>query len=586
MFVVQVAADIFGNKLNFELSFPSRPSVQEITRAAESAFSIEIANTRPESVSPHTFHIAKIKVYDEDKSKWVDLLGEGQLVDYCQLYAFQPENPWHKETQKPIPPATKPPAAAATPSRSAAITSAPSASRAVASTSNALAPYTGGGGGGRSEPASSRRPYTSGASSTALVPRGGGDASPEEKLRVVFSEFDSKGSRMIDVEDFKQGFHNMGLDFSSATVEDLFERADLNHDHRISYSEFERFARLYPIMTDCLYFRSKAFWEEDQMRKDIQAEAEAAHKSEAALDQAQRSLEHAEADVADAQSAVKAADDDLRDRTERMRDLARDMEEARKDKERVVREKKEREQDLGAVKEREKEARKDLQDLARESDKLDRRAAALVNDADAADDKVRQLQKALEDARRAADRAHQAAEQAAAEADHAKGRERDAAVEADAIARDVPKAEDSVRAADRNVAAADQVLRELDGAGKDIGRQADEAATRRDASEKAVAEAREKVALKVREVDTARNTVADKDRSIKQKEAELDEHRRQRELITQHERTLIEQELRLREQRDSLEQRETKLMSEASNYLGNMRINLATRSYSRDPGGY
>ncbi|KAG5506552.1 hypothetical protein JIQ42_06804 [Leishmania sp. Namibia] len=582
MFIVQVAADIFGNKLNFELSFPSRPSVQEITRASESAFSTEIANTRPESVPPHTFHIAKIKVYDEDKSKWVDLLGEGQLVDYCQLYAFQPENPWHKETQKPIPPATKPPTTAAALTRSAPLSNTASGNRAIASTSNALAPYTG----GRSDATTSRRSYAGGASSTALVPRASADASPEEKLRIVFSEFDNKGTRMIDMEDFKHGFHNMGLDFSSATVEDLFERADLNHDHRISYSEFERFARLYPIMTDCLYFRSKAFWEEDQMRKDIQAEVEAAQKSEAMLDQAQRGLENAEADVADAQSAVKAADEDLRDRTDRMRDLAKDMEEARKGKERVLREKKEREQDLGAVKEREKEARKDLQDLARDSDKLDRRAAALVNDADAADDKVRQLQKALEDAKRAADRAHQAAEQAAAEADQAKERERDAAIEADAIARDIPKAEDAVRVAERNVVAADQVLRELDSAGKEIGRQADEAASRRDAGEKAVAEARDKVMQKEREVDNARSAVAERDRAIKQKEAELDEHRRQRELITQHERTLIEQELRLREQRDSLEQRETKLMSEASNYLGSMRVNLATRSYSRDPGGY
>ncbi|KPI83813.1 putative calmodulin-like protein containing EF hand domain [Leptomonas seymouri] len=589
MFIVQVAADIFGNKLNFELSFPSRPTVPEITRSAETAFSTEIANTRADNVPPHTFHIAKIKIYDEDKSKWVDLLGEGQLVDYCQLYAFQPENPWHKETQKPIPPATKPPAAATTaptaPSRSIALTNnVPSGSRTVTSTSSALAPYTG----GRSEPTSSRRLYgAAGGSSTALVvPRGSSDASPEEKLRVVFSEFDVKSSRMLDLDDFKAGFRNMGLDFSSATVEDLFERADLNHDHRISYSEFERFARLYPIMTDCLYFRSKNFWEEEQLKKEIQAEIEAASKSESTLDAAQRSLENAEGDVAHAQSAVKAADEDLRDRTERMRELAKDMEDARKDKERVIREKKDREQDLAAVKEREKEARKDLQDFARDSDKLDRRAAALVNDADAADEKVRQLMKALDDARRAADRAHQAAEQAASEADAAKSREKDAAVEADAIAREIPKAEDAVRLADRNMAAADQVLKELDSAGKELGRQADEAAARRDAGEKSVAEARDRVAQKAREVESARNGVAERDRAIKQKELELDEHQRNRELITQHERALIEQELRLREQRDSLEQRETKLMSEASSYLGNMRSNLAARSYSRDPGGY
>lgn len=96
MFIVQVAADIFGNKLNFEFSFPNRPSLQELTKVAESAFSIEIANSRPDGTPQHTFHVAKMKLYDEDKNKWVDLSSDGQLTDYCQLYAFQPENPWHK----------------------------------------------------------------------------------------------------------------------------------------------------------------------------------------------------------------------------------------------------------------------------------------------------------------------------------------------------------------------------------------------------------------------------------------------------------------------------------------------------------
>ncbi|EPY29850.1 calmodulin-like protein containing EF hand [Angomonas deanei] len=576
MFIVQVAADIFGNKLNFELSFPGRPSMSELSKTIETSFSTEISNTRPEGVPPHTFHIGKIKVYDEEKSKWVDLLGEGQLISYCQLYAFQPENPWHKESQKAIPPATKPPAPAVTQrgGNSSATGSAPP------SGSRALAPYTG----GRSEPSSSRRNNYGTGSSTALVPKVSADASPEEKLRVVFSEFDLKGTRMIDLEDFRQGFRSMGLDLSSATIEDLFDRADLNRDHRISFSEFERFARLYPIMTDCMFFRSKAFWEEEQMRKDIQGEREALAKMEAAAEQNQAALEDTEADVAQAQNVVRQAENELQDRTERMRDLAKDVDDARKEKDRALRDKKDREAALEDVKEREKEARKGLQDVARDGDKLDRRAAALANDAAAADDKVRQLQKALEDAKRAADRAHQAAEQAASEADAAKEKEKDAAMEVDAIARDIPKAEDQVRQAERNVSAAEQALKDLDSIGKDLGREADEAARRRDAGEKAVQEAKDRVAQRAKDLEQARRQLDDRDQALKQKELDLDEHRRQRDLVSQHERTLIEQELRLREQRDSLEQRETKLLSEASNFLTNMRNTVSSRS--RDPSAF
>nr|6SJQ_A Chain A, Flagellar pocket-related cytoskeletal protein [Trypanosoma brucei] len=108
-FLVQVAADIFNNKVNFELSFPSRPSISELTRSAETAFSNEISLRRPDNVPSHKFHSSKIKMYDEELNKWVDLIREDQLTDYCQLYVFQPPNEWHKESQKEIPPAMKPP---------------------------------------------------------------------------------------------------------------------------------------------------------------------------------------------------------------------------------------------------------------------------------------------------------------------------------------------------------------------------------------------------------------------------------------------------------------------------------------------
>lgn len=576
MFFVRVAADIFEKKLNYELCFPHRPTAQELTKMTESVYTTAIASMRPEQVPPHTFHVAKIKVYDQDIKKWVDLLGESQLFDRCQLYVFQPENPWHPNVQTDIPPAVPAPAASGSASSHRAI-------EGRSPTSGALAPYTGGAR-SNSGAASTRRGGAAPTSSALVIPKVSADASPEEQIRVVFSEFDIKGTRMIDVEDFRQGFRTMGLDFSSATVDDLFERADVNRDNRISYSEFERFGRLYPIMTGCLYFRSKAFWDEEQLAKEIQAEREAVMRAEAGLDQAQHALESAEGEVNAAMAAVQSAESALKDRTARMRDLAMEMDGAKKEKERLLREKKEREKDFHVAKQREADARKDLQDLGREADKLERRAGALANDASVADEKVRQLMKALEEAKRAADRSHQAAEQAAEEAHLAKERERDAAMEADAVARDIPKAEEQVRGAERQVSLVEQSLRELDTMGKELGREADEAARRRDGEERAVAEAKEKVSQRARELDGARQAVDDRENAAKRKEEELAEHRRSRELITQHERGLIEQELRLREQRDSLEERETRLISDATSYLGSMRANLGVgRSYSRDP---
>lgn len=600
MFLVETAADIFGEKVNFELSFPSRPSLQELNRTIESVFSTEIANTRPENVPPHTFHISKIRLYNEETSKWVQLSSESQLSNDCQLYAFQPENSWHKESQNPIPPAVKPPtravpaAAAAPPTGRSTLSSTPNYNTSASAAAGSSRSLPRGGAGVRSTVGSgsatlSRHSAANTTSTaTALVPRAHGDVPYDEKLRIVFSEFDPKGTRSIEMEDFKQGFRSLGLDFSSATIEDLFERADTNKDRRISFTEYERFARLYPIMTDIIYIRSKAFWEEEHLNKAIQQERDTVSRAEDMLETANKSCTAAQNDVSLSKQAVLAADVELQERTERMRELAREMEEARGEKEQASKEKKEREKLLMEVKEREAGARKDLQDISRDADKIERRVTTLVADAGAADEKVRQLQKALEDAKKTADRAHHLAEQAAVEADQAREQEKEASIELETISREIPRASDAVRLAERNVSATEQVLRELDNVGKELGREADDAARRREAHELAVADAQEKADQLAREVEKARGNVDDRERQVKVRESELDEHRRQRELASQFERVLVEKELRLRETRDSLEMNESNLHSEAADFLANLRSGgnssaAGGRSYSRDP---
>ncbi|CCW62221.1 unnamed protein product [Phytomonas sp. EM1] len=580
MFTIQVAADIFGNKVNFELSFSNCPSIQELTRSIENAFSVEIAIKRPDNVPLHTFHISKVKIYDEEKNKWVDLLSDTQLIDYCQLYAFQSENQWHKETLKPIPPAVRPPTLPISQRPSGNDTSLMSIDGRgpPAFTHGALALY----GGGRSETSSLRHGENFSAS-TALVTRVNEDASQDEKLRLIFAEFDVHKKRSLDIESFTKGFQKLGLDFSIATVEELFERADHNNDNRISYSEFERFARLYPIMMDCLFYRCKSFWEEAQIQKDIDTEKNAVEKAEYVLDQAMHALESSEQDVVNAEESVRDSEVALRERTDRMQDLARDMESARREKEARLREKKERERDLAAVKEREKALRRVLQERIRESDKLENQAMQLASEAAASDEKVRQLQKALEEAKRVSERAHRAADQARNEAEEARETIKSSELESDAVSHQIPRAEEAVHAVERAVSAVEQDLKTLDSVGKDLGREAEEVARRRDASIRTATDAKEKVAQRSREMDLARQNVLDREKMVKQKEADLHEHQLQRESVTQHERALIEQELRLRTQRDTLEQRESKLMSEAYNFLGNIRSAVPPgKLFSRD----
>lgn len=583
MFIVEAAADIFGVKTNFALEFPSRPTLHELQQTIEGVFSTQIANTRPSNVPVHSFQISKLRILDEVNNKWVPFNNESQLSNNSQLYAFQPDNAWHKETPNPIPPAVKPPSLSSTEpaglSRPVGTTSSstirPITLSSPVGNTSVLTPRTSSvpralrSTGGASGPSSVSR-------STALVTTPHGDVSFAEKIRIVFSEFDLKGNRSFELADMKQGFQNLGLDFSSSTVEDLFERADVNKDGRISFSEFEHFAHLYPIMRDIIYIRSKAFWEEDQMNKAIQSERETVIKAEGALDAASRMFSLSQNDVVQAKQAVQAAEADLQDHTERMRDLALELEERRREKDDAIRDKRDKERMLHEVREKETEARKNLQEISREADKVERRLTSLVSDATTADEKVRQLQKALDDAKKAADRAHLVAEQGTLDVQKARERERDASSELDVVVREVPKVEDAVRSADRNVSATEQVLRELDNVGKQLGRDADEAARRREASELAVADMQERANLRKNEVEKARQQVEERERQVKTREAELEEHRRQRELASQYERVLVEKELRLRETRDSLEQNELNLHSEATEFLTKFRAGGAS----------
>ena len=580
MFTVQVCGQVFNRKTNFEFAFAKRPSLQELAKMTEGAFTAEISVRRPEGVPQHSFHVAKLKVYDDNRNTWVDLLSESQLIDYCQVYASQPQNPWHKEVpQESIPAAVKPPVTVNA-AASGIATTPTSYSRPVASA------YSVGGSGplnrssqGQSTGAVVLRP-------TAQAPvRPSVDATQEEKLRVVFAEFDVKGHRMLEMDDLKHGFRVLGFEFTTATMKDLFMKGDLNSDGRISFSEFERFARMYPIMTDCLFFRSKAFWDEDNMQRELEADKDAARQADSEAQQMINAHQQAQRAADEAANAIMAAEGDIKDLNNRLRDIAKDADHAQREKERAQKEKYDRENDLAQAKDKERQARQVAADAARDADKAERRVQTHNVEAAKADEKVKQLQQALEEAKRGAERAHQQARQAQGEADTLKNREKDGQKTLESIMRELPRIEDALKVADLNTNNANDHIRDLDDLARDIAREIDEAARRRDGNERAAQAAKDHEAQIAAEVERARQRADDLDRQAKAKEAELQEQQRQRQMVSAHERALIEQELRLREQRDTLEEKETKLKSEAGSFLAGLRSSLQAgpRSYSRDP---
>eukprot|EP00755_Sulcionema_specki_P011674 Sspe_Gene.49575::Locus_26884_Transcript_1_1_Confidence_1.000_Length_1971::g.49575::m.49575 len=240
MFPILVAADIFGTKLNYELDFSSVPSLAELQHRVDAVFSTEFNLRRPPGIPASRFTIHRLQVFDERNEVWVDLLSPSQLLESCQIYAFQPETSWHKEVQSKLPPASKPFPVISSPKY-------PPHRSPHASPVRIRSPHH----------YPSTPPHTVSAAHHAPISLTAERF--EDKVRAVFVELDVRKIGAVSLDDFVNTLARLRVDFTQATVTDLFQKADADRDTVVSFPEFERFAERYPTLLDAMYCRSREF---------------------------------------------------------------------------------------------------------------------------------------------------------------------------------------------------------------------------------------------------------------------------------------------------------------------------------------
>lgn len=108
MYTLLICADVYGEKINLEVTFPHMPTIGDLSRRVTEIFNAEAALKRPEGYPVVNFAISKLQIYDDVMLKWTDLVTCSQLHEYDQLYAFQPQSPWHSDIQKDLPPPRPP----------------------------------------------------------------------------------------------------------------------------------------------------------------------------------------------------------------------------------------------------------------------------------------------------------------------------------------------------------------------------------------------------------------------------------------------------------------------------------------------
>lgn len=581
-YVVFVASDVYGTKVNLELEFPYAPTVAELTAQVERAFTAECTARRP-GLGP--YQVAKIHVVDEVSDDWVPLTSPHQLRNYCQAYAFQPHSTRYTETQGHIPPAVKarvdvPSGGSPAPiGGSSPIPVHSTHPNSVAYASHQPQPHI-------SHPGCSPRRYSTGASAGAVSARAppqapsapSGAASgaargvpqlPEappydEKVRLIFENLDTNRNRVLEPDELRRGFRITGLDFTAATTDELFRKADVDRDGVVSFAEWQRFCELYPTLTDSVYFRLKAHFEhaaQEQACLDSRnlrpGLEEAERRAKAAYDQSQldaddasRRLSDADRGVADAAGRHRAAEDAVR--------------EGQRGVDRARQQRAERERELAAERERERQSQLRAQDSAREIDGAQRHLADIQAALAGAEAHEQRIQQELADAQREVARQRQAAELAAADLQRAQDRH-------NAVLGELPRGAEDAAAA---LAAADQELAGADAAQRDVGMRAHDAAAAaaelgrvRDDAARLMQQLRDaQEPARLGWLDAQRE-LEDHDRRVADMEAALAADADRRRAQDDAEKGLVEQEIRLREQRETLEEKEGALRQAHSQFF-------------------
>eukprot|EP01060_Flectonema_neradi_P018528 TRINITY_DN2539_c0_g1_i3.p1 TRINITY_DN2539_c0_g1~~TRINITY_DN2539_c0_g1_i3.p1 ORF type:complete len:577 (+),score=162.69 TRINITY_DN2539_c0_g1_i3:65-1795(+) len=568
-YTIFVASDVFHRKVNLELEFPFAPTLADLTRQAEQAFTAEQNAQRPGAATP-PFEIVKFHVVDEATDEWVEVFGANQIKHYCQLYCFQPHSTRFTESQGHIPLAKKPPTGAYDQSRNSPL--------GIAGSVSPTRGYSAG-------PVHSH--HTNGGSRGVYQLPGGAHVLPEnvghdEKVRIVFDEIDTNKNRSgIRPDDWHRVFQVTGLELTSVAADDLFRKADFDKDGVVTFSEWQRFCELYPAFLDSLYYRLKAHWEKlaEAGRIDhMKAQRNGLEDRERA---AQQALDAMAGEAADLEAKQRQADQDMQDAQDKQRaaeDAARrgmgDIDaarQARADKEAA----------LQAEKEKERAAQQRAAQAGRERDEANRRAQAAQAALAQAENAEKRAMQALEDARREKDRQSALADAAKNDADAAQDRHNSILGD---IPRTVEDAKDALARANKDHQDAEQRQHDLAQQSYDAQNRVAAAGRLNSDLMRQLQGLRDRQDPAQRSLSDAQQALADHDRAVSDAEDHLASEDARKRSLLDDEKSIVEQEIKLRAARESLEEQEGELREKHTNFFH--QAGRESPGRSRSPNNY
>eukprot|EP00754_Rhynchopus_humris_P037980 Rhum_TRINITY_DN20682_c0_g1::Rhum_TRINITY_DN20682_c0_g1_i1::g.171797::m.171797 len=358
-----------------------------------------------------------------------------------------------------------------------------------------------------------------------------------DKVRMTFTDLDYNRNGVIDISEFQRGIEQCKLEWSEPTATDLYNKAKQGKSGDLTEPEWYRFITQYPMLLDALFHRFRAL---HNAEREAEAARDAQERLRSRVDSLAKERDAAQASLADAEAKM-ATEEGVASEAEAK---AKASEDAHRDAVDAV----------GAVFKERQETEKRVASEWEATRTLRVRAAEAARDIDVAQRRVAAAEERERWARQALEAAIKEKEQAVADLSTAEERK-----------VEVPPSDDPEAVlgdADRRVADAQRKEYELGvAAAEDIAR-ADRAKWARDEQERVRAGTDARVQRAKDALEEAEKACAENDERLREAEGV----KANGVTVDEKENQLVEQEVRLKIQREALEEKEGVLHRECNAY--------------------
>ena len=389
----------------------------------------------------------------------------------------------------------------------------------------------------------------------------------ETKLRLVFEELDLNDNNIVEPEGFRRVLKALNFRLSAATVNDLYERMDLNKNSSVNNSEYLNWAQHYPVLIDAIYTRSREAVE--HARKETNIEMLRANLEDVTRKE-RLSNQQYQACLGELKAQERAIDvlaQEHEARKDGEKNFGKMLFDAEKEAEYAKTERNAREKDVQAAREDERKAQKPLTDARREVSVGEQQISVYESEISKSRQKERELEQMLNEAKRETQRYVDALGDANDEVARLRDREREMSESFQSIQQASKRTQDLLREAEVEVGRRLELVNEC----LKKQRAAREATASADA--RLEEERRKLPPFKQREghqrqmYDAAIRGMEDADKELRNAEQELAEYLSRRASIEEDEHPLLEHEIRLREQRYNLDDRDDTHWDEATRFI-------------------